>query len=748
MSTAVKTSAVPFSRKWRWPLDELFRDLRVRYGIKMGLAGILSLYLTQVLRLPHDNWAVLTVLIMMSGQYVGSIAVKAILRVAGTIGGAIIGVWLVGDYTSTPIIFLPLFFLVLAITSYKYGQFGVRQTPYAYYLLGLTTLSVVTNGISTPDQAWQVGIDRAEEILVGSTVSLLVSSILWPRSAREEFVTVSSKSLKMIGELVSIQTDAYARGVESPAKVEEIRQTFLGQLSVLRNLLQAGSMESTLFSARLSNYNGFLVSLISLFQGSLLLSHWRRVDAAIVQQLRAELELVSTAISKEVSILSATRRPGVRLAPGDLAEAFSALIQKVETLRDQGFFATQSSQAAIVFGTHFAALRSLKDELINIREMTEGLPRLNQPLPEAKPHWDLLPHIDWFWVKVGIKAGLVGVIAITLLKWIHPPGPNALPLMAWIQTVLTRPFVRAGGTGDQRIFQNSFFGSLFLIGCTVVLLLTTPLLANYLVMNLTLFVILFSLGFFTARTPGINFWILMIFIGISVFVGLNPQEPVASQNIIDGFIGLMVGMFVGALVGRLIWPVLPQKLLKANLLDLFAGIQALLREDPYPEKVKARLVIRSVEALLVIHRIRMHGYSEQEMAGMRALLRELQALVPQVGHLVSYRKNLPPAAEPLLRPELERLENEFHQILNAFAEAFRKGDCRRDYPTLAGALQAMDETVQHIRQSRILNVHKVTEPLRMLDLVGRYHLAADHLEECARLIRGLRIDRYWGDYAL
>jgi hypothetical protein len=59
---------------------------------------------------------------------------------------------LIGDYTSSPIIFLPLFFLVLAVASYKYGQYGARQAPYAYYLLGLTTLSVVTNGISTPDQ--------------------------------------------------------------------------------------------------------------------------------------------------------------------------------------------------------------------------------------------------------------------------------------------------------------------------------------------------------------------------------------------------------------------------------------------------------------------------------------------------------------------------------------------------------------------------------------------------------------------
>jgi hypothetical protein len=60
----------------------------------------------------------------------------------------------------------------------------------------------------------------------------------------------------------------------------------------------------------------------------------------------------------------------------------------------------------------------------------------------------------------------------------------------------------------------------------------------------------------------------------------------------------------------------------------------------------------------------------------------------------------------------------------------------------------MDETVQETRQSGLLNVHKVTEPLRMLDLVGRYHAIADDLDECSQLIRQLRIDRYWGDYAL
>src|SRR5271169_1727833 len=80
-----------------------FGDLRVRYGIKMGLAGLLALFCAQVLRLPHDNWAILTVLVLMNAQFVGSITVKAIMRVIGTMVGALVGIWLVGDYTSTPL---------------------------------------------------------------------------------------------------------------------------------------------------------------------------------------------------------------------------------------------------------------------------------------------------------------------------------------------------------------------------------------------------------------------------------------------------------------------------------------------------------------------------------------------------------------------------------------------------------------------------------------------------------------------
>src|SRR5260370_41613704 len=113
--------------------------------------------------------------------------------------------------------------------------------------------------------------------------------------------------------------------------------------------------------------------------------------------------------------------------------------------------------------------------------------------------------------------------------------------MGWILTILGGTGLRAGGNGDLGAFQDACLKALVLAGCVFLLILATPFLAGYAVMNLVLFLILFIFGFLTARTAGINSWILVGYLTISAFVGLNPQVPVASQTIIDTFLGLVIG---------------------------------------------------------------------------------------------------------------------------------------------------------------------------------------------------------------
>src|ERR1700675_4677762 len=161
MNTRAATSAI-FTR-FEWPLQSLLTDLRVQYGTKMGLAGLLALYCALVLRLEHPNWSILTVVVMMNSHYVGSITIKAILRVGGTICGGLLGIWLVGSYASSPVILLTAIFLNIAFATYKFGQYPASQTPYFHFLVCLTLLTVATDGVDAPDQIWETGINRGTD---------------------------------------------------------------------------------------------------------------------------------------------------------------------------------------------------------------------------------------------------------------------------------------------------------------------------------------------------------------------------------------------------------------------------------------------------------------------------------------------------------------------------------------------------------------------------------------------------------
>ena len=725
-----------------------FSDLRVRYGIKLSLASLLSLYVALVLRLEHPNWAVLTNLVMMNSHYVGSTALKAMLRCVGTIGGALLGVWLVGTYTSSPVIFLLLIFIILGIAVYKFGQYPASQAPYAYYLVGLTTLSVATYGIQDPSDVWRIGLNRALEILVGSFSSLAVTSIIWPRYAREEFFELSCKALETAAEVVSLETASYVQLRDRCDQLELLRKRFEQQVSTLRNLLQAGAQESTRFYGRLGNYNAFVVSLTNLFQAALHLESKRQEESQYIARVQNELAAAGTAVAQEFQILMRAYSPGARLPETTINEAFDTLLEKLSALRAAGLFVESPIETNIAFFSHIAALRTIRYELLEMRQIKQGLPRLRAAQPERKPAWDLFPTIDWLWAKIAFKSALAAALSLLLIRWIHPPGPAALPLAALLFSALQRTFIRAGGTGDLRAFQRLFFACLILSVYTALLILITPFLADYLAMNLILFIGLFIFGFLTVRTPGLSFWGIVTILSTSVFVGLNPQVPVATSTIIDSVVGLITGMAVATVIGRVIWPLLPQRLLRDDLVEFFGQLKAFSNRKLPMKKIRTRLALLPIEALQAAKRIPLLGFTGEQQRQFELLIRALSSLAAQRTALARRRLDIPTKLDALVHSELEQLEVEFGQMTDAFADCFRKGDCRREFPTVRGALEGLRQRAEQIRREHILASESLDAPIQLLEVISRCQRIGDTLEECATLIKSLSIHRYWGDYAL
>jgi len=184
------------------------------------------------------------------------------------------------------------------------------------------------------------------------------------------------------------------------------------------------------------------------------------------------------------------------------------------------------------------------------------------------------------------------------------------------------------------------------------------------------------------------------------------------------------------------------------LLALFAQIKALLNGDPHRERIQLQVAVLSLEALQAARQIRIAGCPEEERAKLVALIRALQMLITPISRLLSGRERLPEITGQILKLPSEHLEMKFNQMLDAFAECFRQGNCRLQLPTVHGALTAIDDATQQIRDRNMLAGLPFDAPLRVLDLVEHYHATADALEECSRLLCTLKIQRYWGDYGL
>jgi uncharacterized membrane protein YccC len=267
-------------------------------------------------------------------------------------------------------------------------------------------------------------------------------------------------------------------------------------------------------------------------------------------------------------------------------------------------------------------------------------------------------------------------------------------------------------------------------------------------MNLTLFVTLFIFGFMTARTPGFSFWAIVTVLSTSVFVGLNAQVPVETSTIIDSVLGLVTGMAIATVIGRLIWPLLPQRLLRDDLVAFFGQLKALSNPKLPMKKIQTRLALLPIEALQAAKRIRLPGFTAEEQRQFELLIRALSGLAARRTALARRRFELPAKLEALVHPELDQLEIEFGQMTDAFADCFCEGDCRREFPTVRGALDGLRLRAEQIREERILATESLDAPIQLLEVISRCQRIGDTLEDCARLIKSLSIHRYWGDYAL
>lgn len=183
-------------------------------------------------------------------------------------------------------------------------------------------------------------------------------------------------------------------------------------------------------------------------------------------------------------------------------------------------------------------------------------------------------------------------------------------------------------------------------------------------MNVFLFVLCYAFGFVTARSPGFTFGLQIGVLAISTLVGLNPQVPVAFLTLMDSYLGLMTGIALGALVGRLLWPVLPQGLLRGNLIRYFEDLRSLLAGPKDQEFILTGTVLLPLEALRAVDNMVLPHCPASEREALANFIRVAQPLGMQLTALQGVKtRPLPAGAEELLREPLAALEAGVDRLL-------------------------------------------------------------------------------------
>jgi uncharacterized membrane protein YccC len=346
-------------------------NVQLLHGLKMGLSGVLALYLAELLRLQFPAWSLFAVIVLMTPRYVGSIALKSLMRMIGTLVGGALGVWLVSDYTSSPILFLSVISLVVAYSNYKVCQFGPSMSPYAYHLTGFTLVTIASYGIADPENAWSIALNRTEETLLGVVVVLLVTGLFWPRYARPEFLKAVNELIRESGILTLSEARAWLAGNPGRSDFRYAHKNCTEKLVTLQAFLPDLRREQPLLNARNTIFEKIITALQILLQAIVHL-HQHQVESSELMRL-LEKELTDVFLAAESVFAKLTAWPREGLAVETLSAALDRLVTRIDGLYLSGAFRVfQVDEITALYG-HRDALSTLGITLADLQSAFQQL---------------------------------------------------------------------------------------------------------------------------------------------------------------------------------------------------------------------------------------------------------------------------------------------------------------------------------------------------------------------------------------
>jgi uncharacterized membrane protein YccC len=155
---------------------------RAREAAKPVVSVLVALAAATVLNLDDLSWAAFSRYMVMRGS-VAETFPRGLMRIVGTVGGALLGLLLAPGAADDPLLLMLFLFLVSWIGTF---QSLTTKYSYAWLFFGLTAGMVVTEALASPDLVVHFAATRVAEITVGTCACLVVSGLFSDTPSREK----------------------------------------------------------------------------------------------------------------------------------------------------------------------------------------------------------------------------------------------------------------------------------------------------------------------------------------------------------------------------------------------------------------------------------------------------------------------------------------------------------------------------------------------------------------------------------
>lgn len=149
------------------------RGPRAREAAKPVLSVLVAVAAAAILNLDDLSWAAFSGYMVMRGSVAETLP-RGLMRIAGTAGGALLGLVFSPKVADDPLLLMVSLFFVSWIGTF---QSLATKYSYAWLFFGLTAGMVTTEALASPDSVVHFAATRVTEITVGTCACLVVASL-------------------------------------------------------------------------------------------------------------------------------------------------------------------------------------------------------------------------------------------------------------------------------------------------------------------------------------------------------------------------------------------------------------------------------------------------------------------------------------------------------------------------------------------------------------------------------------------